>query len=64
MCEYGFKEGMDYTPVIFDHPQREGRTLDFLSQQLREIWPNEKIELIFDVVKQFRGLVDAANYYK
>ncbi|HOA79512.1 MAG TPA: antA/AntB antirepressor family protein, partial [Defluviitaleaceae bacterium] len=23
MCEYGFKEGIDYTPVIFDHPQNK-----------------------------------------
>lgn len=29
MCEYGFVEGADYTPVIFDHPQNHQPTADF-----------------------------------
>ncbi|MCM8710875.1 antA/AntB antirepressor family protein [Clostridium sp. SYSU_GA19001] len=29
MCEYGFKEGIDYTPVIFDHPQNHQPTRDY-----------------------------------
>lgn len=29
MCEYGFKEGMDYTPVIFDHPQNKQQIKDY-----------------------------------
>lgn len=29
MCEYGFTEGIDYTPVIFDHPQNGQPTKDY-----------------------------------
>jgi anti-repressor protein len=28
MCEYGFAENIDYTPVIFDHPQNGQPTTD------------------------------------
>ena len=30
MCEYGFSEQVDYTPVIFDHPQNHQQTADHL----------------------------------
>lgn len=29
MCEYGFSEGIDYTPVIFDHPQNKQPITDY-----------------------------------
>lgn len=29
MCEYGFIEGIDYTLVIFDHPQNKQKTKDY-----------------------------------
>ena len=29
MCEYGFTEIQDYTPVIFDHPQNKQSTVDY-----------------------------------
>ena len=29
MCEYGFTENVDYTPVIFDHPQNKQATVDY-----------------------------------
>lgn len=29
MCEYGFTESIDYTPVIFDHPQNGQPTKDY-----------------------------------
>lgn len=29
MCEYGFEEGRDYTPVIFDHPLNGQPTTDY-----------------------------------
>ena len=29
MCEYGFSENQDYTPVIFDHPQNKQQTMDY-----------------------------------
>jgi len=29
MCEYGFTEGIDYTPVIFDHPKNKQQTKDY-----------------------------------
>jgi anti-repressor protein len=29
MCEYGFTEGMDYTPLIFEHPQNKQPTTDY-----------------------------------
>jgi len=28
MCEYGFIEGMDYTPYIFVHPQNKQESTD------------------------------------
>ena len=28
MCEYGFTEGVDYTPYIFVHPQNKQQTTD------------------------------------
>lgn len=28
MCEYGFIDGVDYTPVIFDHPKNKQSTID------------------------------------
>ena len=28
MVEYGFAEGVDYTPVIFEHPQNKQATTD------------------------------------
>lgn len=29
MCEYGFTEGIDYTPLIFEHPQNKQKTTDY-----------------------------------
>lgn len=29
MCEYGFAEGIDYTPAIFDHPQNKQSIKDY-----------------------------------
>lgn len=29
MCEYGFLEGIDYTPLIFEHPQNKQNTMDY-----------------------------------
>lgn len=29
MCEYGFVEGTDFSPVIFDHPQNKQPTKDY-----------------------------------
>ncbi|WP_127837212.1 antA/AntB antirepressor family protein [Clostridium prolinivorans] len=29
MCEYDFTEGIDYTPVIFDHPKNHQPTTDY-----------------------------------
>ena len=29
MCEYGFEEAVDYTPVIFEHPQNKQPTKDY-----------------------------------
>jgi len=29
MCEYGFTEGIDYTPLIFEHPQNKQKTMDY-----------------------------------
>ena len=28
MCEYGFIDGLDYTPFIFDHPKNKQETVD------------------------------------
>jgi len=30
MCEYGFAEGIDYTPDIFVHPQNQQDTTDHM----------------------------------
>ena len=29
MCEYGFTEGIDYTPLIFEHPKNKQQTMDY-----------------------------------
>ena len=29
MCEYGFTEAIDYTPLIFEHPQNKQQTMDY-----------------------------------
>lgn len=29
MCEYGFVEGFDFTPLIFEHPQNKQETIDY-----------------------------------
>jgi len=29
MCEYGFTEEVDYTPLIFEHPQNRQKTMDY-----------------------------------
>lgn len=29
MCEYGFTEGIDYTPLIFEHPKNKQKTMDY-----------------------------------
>lgn len=30
MCEYGFEENTDYTPLIFEHPQNKQETKDYV----------------------------------
>lgn len=47
MCEYGFTEGVDYTPVIFEHPQNHQSTTDYqltieMSKEIAMIQRNEK----------------------
>lgn len=47
MCEYGFEEGIDYTPVIFDHPQNGQPTTDYhmtipMAKEISMIQRNEK----------------------
>ncbi len=47
MCEYGFVEGRDYTPVIFDHPQNHQPTTDYqmtipMAKEVSMIQRNEK----------------------
>lgn len=50
MCEYGFTEGIDYTPVIFDHPQNGQLTKDYqltvaMAKEIAMIQRNEKGKL-------------------
>ena len=50
MCEYGFTEGIDYTPVIFDHPQNGQPTKDYqltvaMAKEIAMIQRNEKGKL-------------------
>lgn len=47
MCEYGFVEWRDYTPVIFDHPQNHQPTADYqmtipMAKEVSMIQRNEK----------------------
>lgn len=47
MCEYGFEESIDYTPVIFDHPQNGQPTKDYqltieMAKEIAMIQRNEK----------------------
>lgn len=47
MCEYGFVEGADYTPVIFDHPQNKQPTTDYamtldMAKEVSMVQRNEK----------------------
>lgn len=47
MCEYGFAENTDYTPVIFDHPINKQPTVDHIikldmAKELAMIQRNEK----------------------
>lgn len=47
MCEYGMTEGMDYTPVIFDHPQNHQPIKDYqltieMAKEICMIQRNEK----------------------
>ena len=47
MCEYGFAEGVDYTPYIFVHPQNQQDTTDHaltipMSKEIAMIQRNEK----------------------
>jgi len=47
MCEYGFTEDQDYTPVIFDHPQNGQPTTDYaikisMAKEIAMIQRNEK----------------------
>lgn len=47
MTEYGFSENVDYTPVIFDHPQNGQLTMDFalkldMAKEISMIQRNDK----------------------
>lgn len=47
MTEYGFEEGVDYTPVKFDHPQNKQELTDYqltidMSKEIAMIQRNEK----------------------
>ena len=47
MCEYGFAEDIDYTPVIFDHPQNGQPTKDYqltieMAKEICMLQRNEK----------------------
>lgn len=47
MCEYGFTESIDYTPVIFDHPQNGQPTKDYqltieMAKEICMLQRNEK----------------------
>lgn len=49
MCEYGFTEDTDYTPVIFDHPQNGQPTRDYaltipMAKEICMIQRNERGE--------------------
>lgn len=50
MCGYGFTEGPDYTPVIFEHPQNKQPTTDYditiqMAKEISMIQRNEKGKL-------------------
>lgn len=50
MCEYGFSENEDYTPLIFEHPQNHQPTKDFalsidMAKEICMIQRNEKGKL-------------------
>lgn len=47
MCEYGFTKGVDYTPLIFEHPQNHQPTKDYaltveMAKELCMIQRNER----------------------
>ena len=47
MCEYGFTEGADYTPLIFEHPQNRQPTRDYavsidMAKEICMLQRNEK----------------------
>lgn len=47
MCEYGFVEGIDYTPLIFEHPQNKQPTTDYVmrieaAKEISMLQRNEK----------------------
>lgn len=47
MCEYGFAEGADYTPLIFEHPQNHQPTRDYavsidMAKEICMLQRNEK----------------------
>ncbi len=47
MCEYGFVEGVDYTPVIFEHPLNKQPTTDYamtldMAKEVSMVQRNEK----------------------
>ena len=47
MCEYGFVEGKDYTPLIFEHPQNHQPTTDYhmsipMAKEISTIQRNDK----------------------
>lgn len=51
MCEYGFVEGVDYTPVIFEHPQNHQPTTDHqctisMAKEIAMLQRNEKGKLV------------------
>ena len=47
MCEYGFVDGIDYTPVIFEHPLNKQPTTDYamtldMAKEVSMVQRNEK----------------------
>lgn len=47
MCEYGFVDGVDYTPVIFEHPLNKQATKDYamtldMAKEVSMVQRNEK----------------------
>ena len=47
MCEYGFVDGVDYTPVIFEHPLNKQPTTDYamtldMAKEVSMVQRNEK----------------------